>query len=202
MTVYGVAGSMSTATDAVELVGDEATKNVARAVLFAAVTSATAPMSFTHPLAPNVPITMQTVWVYLSGLILGPIWAGLAFVLYVVAGLIGLPVFEGGGGLGYVLGPTGGYIFGFVGGAVVVGLVAHGTGDLRKPAEIPLVRVAAALVAGTAVVYALGAVGLVFVQNLSFVRAVAVGIVPFIPVAAVKMAGVMAIVRSETIVAR
>lgn len=193
---------MSTATDAVELVGDETTKNVARAVLFAAVTSATAPMSLTHPLAPNVPITMQTVWVYLSGLILGPVWAGLAFVLYVVAGLIGLPVFEGGGGLGYVLGPTGGYIFGFVGGAVVVGLIAHGPGELRAPSEIPLVRVAAALVAGTTVVYAFGAVGLVFAQNLSLARAVAVGVVPFIPIGAVKMVGVMAIVRSETIVAR
>jgi biotin transport system substrate-specific component len=193
---------MSTATDAVDLVGDESTRNVARAVLFAAVTSATAPMSLTHPLAPNVPITLQTVWVYLAGLLLGPVWAGFAFVLYVVAGVIGLPVFEGGGGLGYVLGPTGGYIVGFVGGAVVVGLVAHGVGDLRAPSEIPVVRVAAALVAGTAVVYALGALWLSVAQNLTLVRAVAVGVVPFIPVGAVKAAGVMAIVRSETIVAR
>ena len=193
---------MSTATDSVELVGDETTKNIARAVLFAAVTSATAPMSLTHPLVPNVPITLQTVWVFLAGLLLGPVWAGVAFVLYLVAGLVGLPVFEGGSGLGYMLGPTGGYLAGFAVGAVVVGAVAHGPGELRHPAEIPLVRVVAALLAGSVVVYALGAAWLSVAQSISLTRAVAVGVVPFVPVAAVKMAGVVAIVRSETVVAR
>ena len=81
---------MSTPTDSVELVGDEAAGNVARAVLFAAATSATAPVDMVHPLAPNVPITLQTLWVYLAGVVLGPLWAGVAFTLYLLAGLVGV----------------------------------------------------------------------------------------------------------------
>jgi biotin transport system substrate-specific component len=167
---------MSTPTDSVELVGDEATGNVARAVLFAAATSATAPVDMVHPLAPNVPITLQTLWVYLAGVVLGPVWAGVAFTLYLLAGLLGLPVFAGGNaGLGVLLGPTGGFLFGF-----------------------PL----AALLAGTAVVYAAGAVGYSVVQAIGLVAAVSAVVVPFLPVAGLKVAATVAIVRSDALVAR
>ena len=194
---------MSNPTDSVELVGDEATGNVARAVLFAAATSATAPVDMVHPLAPNVPITLQTVWVYLAGVVLGPLWAGVAFALYLLAGLIGLPVFAGGNaGLGVVLGPTGGFLIGFPLAAMTIGAVAHGRDGLTPPSEIPVPRLVVALLAGTAVVYAAGAVGYSLVQAIGLVAAVSAVVVPFLPVAGLKIAATVAIVRSDAIVAR
>jgi biotin transport system substrate-specific component len=194
---------MSTSTDGVELVGDEATSNVARAVLFAAATSATAPVDMVHPLAPNVPITLQTLWVYLAGLVLGPLWAGVAFTLYLLAGLIGLPVFAGGNaGLGVILGPTGGFLIGFPLAAMTIGAVAHGTDGLAPPGGIPIPRLVAALLAGTAVVYAAGAVGYSLVQAIGLVAAVSAVVVPFLPVAGLKVAATVAIVRSDALVAR
>jgi biotin transport system substrate-specific component len=194
---------MSTPTDSVELVGDEATGNVARAVLFAAATSATAPVDMVHPLAPNVPITLQTLWVYLAGVVLGPVWAGVAFTLYLLAGLIGLPVFAGGNaGLGVILGPTGGFLIGFPLAAMIIGAVAHGTDGLTPPSDIPVPRLVVALLAGTAVVYAAGAVGYSLVQAIGLVAAVSAVVVPFLPVAGLKVAATVAIVRSDALIAR
>jgi biotin transport system substrate-specific component len=194
---------MTTATDSVELVGEEATGNVARAVLFAAATSATAPVDMVHPLAPNVPITLQTLWVYLAGVVLGPLWAGVAFTLYLLAGLIGLPVFAGGNaGLGVILGPTGGFLVGFPLAAMTVGAVAHGVDGLTAPDAIPVPRLVLALVAGTAVVYAAGAVGYSLVQAIAPIAAVSAVVVPFLPVAGLKVAATVAIVRSDALIAR
>ena len=194
---------MATNTESVELVGDEVVGNVARAVLFAAATAATAPVDLVHPLAPNVPITLQTLWVYLSGVVLGPIWAGFAFLLYLLAGLIGLPVFAGANaGLGVILGPTGGFLIGFPLAAVTIGLVTHGLDGLEPLGEVSLPRLVGALVAGSAVVYAAGAVGFSLVQGIGLLASVSAVVVPFLPVAALKTAATVAIVRSDAIVAR
>ncbi|WP_251328711.1 biotin transporter BioY [Haloplanus pelagicus] len=194
---------MATTTDSVELVGEEVTGNVARAVLFAAATSATAPVDMVHPLAPNVPITLQTLWVYLAGIVLGPLWAGVAFTLYLLAGVIGLPVFAGGNaGLGVILGPTGGFLIGFPLAAMTTGAVAHGVDGLDAPGDIPVPRLLAALIAGTAVVYAAGAVGYALVQAIGLVAAVSAVVVPFLPVAGLKVAATVAIVRSDGLIAR
>ena len=194
---------MSANTESVELVGDEVVGNVARAVLFAAATAATAPVDLVHPLAPNVPITLQTLWVYLSGVVLGPIWAGFAFLLYLLAGLIGLPVFAGANaGLGVILGPTGGFLIGFPLAAVTIGLVTHGLDGLDPLGEVSLPRLVGALVAGSAVVYAAGAVGFSLVQGIGLLASVSAVVVPFLPVAALKTAATVAIVRSDAIVAR
>jgi biotin transport system substrate-specific component len=194
---------MATNTESVELVGDEVVGNVARAVLFAAATAATAPVDLVHPLAPNVPITLQTLWVYLSGIVLGPIWAGFAFLLYLLAGVIGLPVFAGANaGLGVVLGPTGGFLVGFPLAAVTIGLVTHGVDGIDPLGEVSVPRMIVALVAGSAVVYAAGAVGFSLVQGIGLLASVSAVVVPFLPVAALKTAATVAIVRSDAIVAR
>ena len=73
------------------------------------------------PLYP-VPITLQTLFAYLSGAVLGP-WLGAASqIIYILLGAIGLPVFAGGrAGLATLLGPTGGYLFGFVAASFAIG---------------------------------------------------------------------------------
>lgn len=203
MQVYERVERMTVETESVDLVGDETTGNVARAVVFAAATAATAPVSLVHPLVPNVPITPQTLWVFLSGIVLGPVWAGLAFVLYVLSGVVGLPVFANGqSGLGVVLGPTGGFLVSFPLAAVAVGVVAHGTGGLSAPNDIALPRVITALVSGALVVYAVGAVGFSVTQSVGLATAVATVVVPFLPVAALKVAVAAAVTRSDGLVAR
>jgi len=192
---------MSVDTDTVELVGEDVAGNVARAAVFAALTAATAPVSLQHPLVPGVPITLQTFWMYLAGIVLGPVWGAASFGLYVVAGLAGLPVFEDGGGLGYLLGPTGGYIVGFVASAAIIGLVVHGRGALRDPRDVSTPRLAAALVAGTAVTYLFGAAWL-FASGVMPLYAAVAYQGSFLPTAAIKAAGAIAVVRSDDIIAR
>lgn len=191
------------ATSHVDLVGEERTLNIARAAVVAALTAATAPVALTHPLAPGVPVTLQTLWVFLAGLILGPVWAGVAFVLYLLAGALGLPVFAGAsGGLGSFLGPTGGFLVSFPVAAAVVGLVAHGTDAPDAPGDIPVPRVLAAVVAGSVVIYALGAVGFSLLTATALTSAVATVVLPFLPVAALKTVAAVAVVRSDALVAR
>ncbi len=73
-----------------------------------------------------VPITLATLFVVLAGLLLGP-WLGLAAVgLYLLAGIIGLPVFaNGNSGVGYLLGPTGGFLLGYALAALIAGLISR-----------------------------------------------------------------------------
>ncbi|MFB6106031.1 MAG: biotin transporter BioY [Halobacteriaceae archaeon] len=194
---------MSTETESVDLVGEETTVNVARAVVFAAVTAATSPINATHPLAQGIPITLQTLWVYLAGLVLGPVWGVASFALYLVAGTVGLPVFAGGsGGVGVLFGKTGGYLVGFVLAAGVIGLVAHGRRGIRHPGDVGVPRLVAALVAGSAVIYACGALGLMAVLGVGPVVAVTTGVLPFLPVGAVKVAAAVGIAKSDAIVPR
>lgn len=191
------------ATSQVDLVGEEQTLNLARAAVIAALTGATAPVALTHPLAPGVPVTLQTLWVFLAGLILGPAWAGVAFVLYLLAGALGLPVFAGAaGGIGNFLDPTGGFLISFPVAAVVVGLVAHGTDAPDAPGEIPVPRILAAVVAGSVVIYTLGAVGFSVLTATALTSAVATVVLPFLPVAALKTVAAVAVVRSDVLLAR
>jgi biotin transport system substrate-specific component len=191
------------ATEQVDLVGAARTRNLARAAAFAAVAGATAPVALTHPLAPGVPVTLQTLWVFLAGLVLGPAWGAAAFALYLVAGLLGLPVFAGAaGGVGHLLGPTGGFLVAFPVAAAVVGLVAHGVGPPGHPGDVSLPRAAAAVLAGAVVVYAGGAAGFALLQATGPGAAVAAVVVPFLPVAALKAAAAVAVVRSGALVPR
>lgn len=74
-----------------------------------------------------VPITMQTLFVVLAAMILKRKKAISAVLLYIVIGLIGLPVFAKGGGIAYIFQPTFGYLIGFIGAAAIVGEVAERT---------------------------------------------------------------------------
>lgn len=71
------------------------------------------------------PITLQTFFVMLSGFLLGPLAGAKTQILYIFIGLVGLPVFTGGGGIGYILDPRFGFILGFIPLAVVCGYSAN-----------------------------------------------------------------------------
>lgn len=74
---------------------------------------------------PMVPITLQAEFVILAGLMLGSKLGAASAGIYLTVGLLGLPVFTQGGGIGYVFQPTFGYVIGFVFGAYLAGLVVE-----------------------------------------------------------------------------
>jgi biotin transport system substrate-specific component len=128
-------------------------------VLFSAFIALTAQVEI--PLWP-VPLTLQTLGVLFTGAVLGSRRGALALLLYLTEGALGLPVFAGGAsGVGYMLGPTGGYLVGFVVAAGVVGWLAQRGWDRR------LVWAAVAMVIGNVIIYVCGVAWLaVFLGDL------------------------------------
>ncbi|UCG14913.1 MAG: biotin transporter BioY [Deltaproteobacteria bacterium] len=115
---------------------------------------------------PYVPLTLQTLMVMFSGLILGSRLAPFSQLVYILVGLMGLPIFAHGGGPGYVLQPTFGYLLGFILGAYVIGWL---TGR-REPLSRAFLFIA--LVAGVLAIYLPGVT--VLYLNLNFVQEKAV----------------------------
>lgn len=190
----------ATPTDT-ELVGDEVTNNVARAALFAALIGALAYVSFPNPVSP-VPVTLQVLGVFLAGILLGPVWGSAACGLYLLAGMLGAPVFAGGSaGVGVLLGPTTGYLLSYPVVAFAIGAVVHGGRSLSDPEAVGLVRHVGALLLGTVLIYAFGVTGLMLVQDLSPIEAFLAGAAAFIPADMLKIAAAVGIVRSNAIAA-
>ena len=79
---------------------------------------------FKIPLPP-VPVTLQTLFVTMSGDMLDWKGAFLSQLIFLIAGLAGLPVFAGGGGPGYILNPTFGYLLGFLAAAPLIAILVR-----------------------------------------------------------------------------
>ncbi|MCL6635523.1 MAG: biotin transporter BioY [Peptococcaceae bacterium] len=146
--------------------------------MFAALTAVGA---FIKVPIPYVPFTLQFLFVLFAGMLLGKKLGLLSQVVYLLVGLAGAPVFASGGGPGYVLQPTFGYLVGFAAGAYVVGLV------LEKIRGEGFPRFLLAALAGLAVVYAFGVTYLYFVLNFvvhkafTFAQALWIGAVVCLP---------------------
>lgn len=151
------------------------TQNLAAAALIAAVMAVLGPVAVT---AGAVPITLQIFPVALAALLLPSGWAAAAMVVYLVLGAIGVPVYaHGTGGLGVLLGPTGGYIVGFVLGAAAGSSVRA---FLRDRFQRLVADVAAGIVT-VAVVYLVGWVWLAFgPSHVPPLAALTAGVAPFI----------------------
>jgi biotin transport system substrate-specific component len=138
-----------------------------------------------------VPVTLQTFGVALAALLLPPGWAAGSLALYVVLGAIGVPVLAGGqAGLAVVLGPTGGYLMGFVAGAGLGSVVRVWTRSLGAPS---LLADAAGGFVLIGVVYGIGTVWLAASLNLSFGAAVLAGVVPFVAGDVAKVAAAIVV---------
>jgi biotin transport system substrate-specific component len=129
-----------------------------------------------------VPFTGQTFAVLLVGGALGFRRAAVSLGLYLLIGLVGLPVFSRGGhGVDFVLGATGGYIIGFVLAAAVVGRLAELGWDRHIVASV------GAMLLGNVIIYAVGAPWLAVTTNRSLEAAIAVGVTPFLAWDALKI---------------
>lgn len=136
-----------------------------------------------------VPITAQTLGVMLAGAILGPRLGFLALALFVVLVAVGLPVLPGGrGGLGVLMGPTGGFILSWPVGAFAVGWLARRFAAGTRP--IPLFLCCAA--GGIGAIYAGGIPWLWLVSGLPFEKA-AMGSLAFVPGDLIKAAAAAAV---------
>lgn len=109
---------------------------------------------------PVVPFTMQYFFTMMAGLILGGRFGALSAGLYVFLGLAGLPIFAKGGGIGYVLEPTFGYLIGFIVGTWLTGTLA---GRVSRPS---MMRIAGANLAGLVTVYAFGTIYCILISDL------------------------------------
>lgn len=157
------------------------------ASLFAALTAVGAYLFV--PIGP-VPIVLQNMFVFLAGLLLGSRWGLASVAVYLLAGLCGLPVFAGGtGGIGRVFGPTGGFLLGYLPAVFLIGAVAE-----RRPGR--MMRDVAAMVLGSAVLYACGVPWLMAVTGLPLAKAAALGALPFLPGDALKIAAAALIARA------
>jgi biotin transport system substrate-specific component len=157
------------------------------ASLFAALTAAGAWIAI--PL-PYVPVTLQTLFTMLSGALLGPYFGALAMIVYVLLGLIGLPVFaQGQSGFGALVGPAGGYLVGFIVGAVVIGLLVR---SKKKPGFLWLCL---AMAIGELIVYAFGVAQLAIVASMPLDKAIYLGALLFVPGDILKIAVAALIAR-------
>ena len=154
---------------------------------FMALTVAGAYIRIPLPFTP-VPITLQTFFVLLAGAFLGKKLGSLSQLGYVGVGIFGMPVFTGGlFGIARLMGPTGGYLAGFVVASFVIGAF------LGKDNHAPFIKIVAAMVVGLAIIFTLGAIQLSVVMGLSLQKAVALGVLPFIIGDAIKLLAAAAI---------
>jgi biotin transport system substrate-specific component len=126
------------------------------------------------PFSP-VPLTAQSLAVMLAGSLLSPLQTFVTVMLFILLGTIGLPVFAGGAsGPGVLLGPTGGYLVGFLVGAVIISLLKSNTPGILR-------YWIANLIGGLIVVYAIGVPWLSRVTGMTLDKAFMVGALPFLP---------------------
>ena len=139
---------------------------------FSLVIALCAQVAIPLPFTP-VPITLQTLAVIAAGGLLGSARGTAAVLAYLGEGFAGLPVFSGGrAGVAHLFGPTGGYLFGFILAAFLVGLL------VERGAGKSWLATGAALVAGSLVIYVPGAIWLGAFTGMR--KALSLGVAPFL----------------------
>jgi biotin transport system substrate-specific component len=142
--------------------------------LFAALIAVLGYVIIPLPFSP-VPITGQTLAVMLAGCVLTPLQAGLSVITFIFMGAVGIPVFSGGAsGIGVIVGTKGGYLLGFLIGAIVISLIKGKTNSIPR-------MIFACIIGGILIVYILGVPWLSYVTGMEISKAITVGALLFIP---------------------
>jgi len=144
---------------------------------------------FQIPTPIGVPIVLKNMFVVLSGTLLGSFYGGIAVLILIAAGLIGIPVFVIPGGIGVFNTPLGGYIIGYFFASLCAGLVC----GLPKISEkklklVPLIRICIASFLGFALILVCGSLYMMFLKSMTFKAAFLAGTVPFIIGDLIKLA--------------
>lgn len=159
------------------------TRMMILAALFAALTAVGAFIRF--PLG-AMSVTLQFMFTAMAGVLLGAKWGAVSQTVYVVLGLVGLPVFTMGGGIGYVMQPSFGFLLGLIPTAWVIGRLTE--------KENGHWRIALACLAGLAVLYLIGLPYMYLIMKLYLHKAITVwtavkaGMLVYLPGDAIKIA--------------
>ena len=131
-----------------------------------------------------IPLSLATFVVYLAGAVLGAKRGTLAVAIYLLLGLVGLPVFSGfTGGFQKLIGVTGGYLVGYLPCALITGLAVRPD----SPEIGPRWRLPAFMAMGTVVLYAIGTAWFMFQTKNSLAASLGMCVVPFLPGDAAKI---------------
>lgn len=156
------------------------TKNMTVIGLVTAVICIVAPFSISIPVSP-VPISLTNFIIFIAVFILGMKSSAVCVLLYLILGTAGLPVFSSfSGGLAKLAGPTGGYLAGFILLALIQGFFLEHFPD-KKYAAIP------GMIIGMTVCYTFGTAWLALQTQQSFITALSIGVLPYLPGDAVKV---------------
>lgn len=159
-----------------EVVESRNQRRVIAVAVFALLTALGAHVAFPLP-GTAVPVTLQTLFVTLGGLLLGPYLGAAAQVTYLAAGVAGLPMFTFGGGFVGLMGPTGGYLLAFPVAAALTGVLAGPAS--RTTGVRGWFRMAAVMVVTTGIILGLGATQLSLLTG-DIGRAIELGVLPFL----------------------
>lgn len=164
------------------------TKMMILCALFAALTAVCSMISIPLPFTP-VPINLATLSVFLAGGLLGSRYGALSQLVYVLLGAIGLPVFSGfTGGFGIIMGPTGGYIVGYIAAAWLIGFLIEKLGrDYHK--------IVISMIEGMIVCYTLGTLWFMYITSTGLAAALMLCVVPFLIGDAIKIVAGSILVR-------
>lgn len=147
--------------------------------LFAAILCISSYISIPLPFSP-VSITAQTLIINMIAILFTPKRAAMTVGIWILLGLVGLPVFSGGaGGLAKLAGPTGGYIFGYLAAAILIAFIRGKKGRLWQ-------ELLAVTVIGIPVIYLIGMPWMMAVTGIGWKAAFLTGVLPFIPGDVVK----------------
>lgn len=147
--------------------------------LAAALICILSPFTIMLPFSP-VPVSLTIFAIFIAVYAVGLKWGMAATALYILIGLAGIPVFSGfSGGVGKLMGPTGGYIFGYL-------FVALLTGIFTQKWENRAMHVLGML-SGTLICYLIGTIWLAKTAGMGFSAALYAGVIPFIPADVIKI---------------
>ena len=156
---------------------------IAVTALFAALLCAVSPFSIPIPFG-DVPLSLATLVIYLASAVLGPTRAVAAVAVYIAIGCLGLPVFSGfAAGPGRILGPTGGYLAGYIPLALISGFAKN----LRLSPPVRIAAASAVMLTATAALYFFGTAWYCIYADVPIFAALTACVFPFIPGDAAKI---------------
>ena len=172
--------------------------------LFAALIAVSGFIAFPLPGTP-VPIVLQNMMPILASGLLGGLYGTASTALFLIAGLLGLPVFSGGrGGLAHLLGPTGGFLIGYLAAAafLIIFFRKPGAKDLTlvssgKNNSIKLInylKIIAASFSGFALIYVFGIARFMQLTNRGLFESLSLACIPYLPGDFIKMILVSALI--------
>ena len=157
-------------------------RTMSRCALMTAVIAVLAPISI--PLTTMVPVSLATLAVMLAGVVLGPVEGLICTALYLVLGMIGVPVFAGyAAGIGVLAGVSGGYLIGYL-------PLAYFSGLFSAKADHSLLSMTLGMVIGTVILYVIGTVWFIVLTKMPLNAALLSCVVPFLGGDALKILAV------------